>query len=392
VKVCLVVLGGYVNGYGIICELKKKTNEDIILIDTQIVLGAKSNKIKDFKLINNDILSFKKVLFELKSSYDKLVLYPTNDLYLEYLYSLYNEIKDFCFIPLNINTYSNNIKKDVQYKFCEELNIPIPKSIILKKDEKLLSQIEKLKFPIIVKPTIRDDLKSEVFRNKTFNDIEEFRSNIPLLLKYLNENIEFLVSEFILGDDSTLYSHVGYRNSQGEIVGDWIGHKLSQYPKSFGVVSSGINDAPAIVREQSSLLLEKMDVLGLFQTEFKYDYRDKKYKLMEVNLRSHMWNKLGCATGYYPNYELYLDALGKEDTKSIPQKKEIRCFVYMKHELFNLIQRRKEYFNTFMKNILCRKKVFAIWDKNDPKPFIYDTIDIFRNIYKKIFVKLKGGV
>jgi len=389
-KHCCVILGGYVNGYGIISELHSKIDDDIILFDSHKLLASKSNKIKDFKFINDDANALKEALKDLKTKYSKLIIFPTSDNDLENLYTIYDEIKEFSCIPLNKETYKDNIRKDFQYEVCKSLSLPIPNSVVLKKGDDIKNKIEILLYPIIIKPTTREDQQKDVFRNITLKSREELDKIIDKLNYFLNQDIELLVSEFIPGDDAALYSHVGYRTKCGEIVADWIGHKLSQYPKSFGVVSVGINEAPEIVREQSKTILSKLNIHGLFQTEFKYDYRDKKYKLMEVNLRSMMWNKIGYTSGVYTNYALYLDALNK------PIKNEIRvhnkrCFIYMKHEILNLLQTKK-YFKKFLSHIKCKRKTFAIFDSTDIKPFLFDSFLTLKAVIYTIGKKiLKNG-
>jgi len=389
-KVCSVVLGGYVNGYGIISELYDKTKDDIILFDTKALLASKSNKIKFFKKISNDSNSLKKALFELKEMYYKIILFPTSDLYLENLYKIYDEVNKFCFIPINKKTFLKTIRKDVQYQYCRELKIPIPKSIILNKGNNILEQVQELIYPLIIKPVTRDDMKTDVFRNLILDTPKSLRENLCLINKFLDKGILFLVSEFIIGDDDKLYSHVGYRTSKGKIVEDWIGHKLSQFPPNNGVVSVGTNQAPDIVRQQGKLILDKMDMHGLFQVEFKYDSRDKKFKLMEVNLRSMMWHKLGFASGFYANYALYLDATNKNLPKTNYKEIEEKYFLYMKHEFFNLILSKGNYIKKFFKHLTFKNKVFAVWDYRDPIPFIYDTLSIIKSIIFKIFIRKKN--
>jgi len=63
---------------------------------------------------------------------------------------------------------------------------------------------------------------------------------------------------------------------------------------------------------QGRTLLNGMDIKGIAQPEFKYDSRDKKYKLTEINLRSMMWHKMGNLSGVDLHYSQYLDALGKK--------------------------------------------------------------------------------
>lgn len=389
-KICSAVLGNYVNAYGIVNELYHTTQSDIIVLAPQKYLAGRSNKIKAFQFVKMEASSLLNALHDLHQHYDKIILFPTSDDYLENLYEIYDEIKSFCFVPLNQETFLDIIKKDVQYRLCEEVGVPIPKSVVLEKGCDIREDIKNLMFPLIIKPTIRDDLRKNVFRNMVLNTKDEFEQNIASFEMYLNEEIDFLVSEFISGDDDCLYSHVGYRSKSGQVMNDWSGHKLSQFPRQFGVVSSAISEAPDIVKNQSDKLLEAMHHHGLFQSEFKYDSRDKQYKLMEVNLRSFMWNKTGFYIDRKSNYALYMDALDALENiqleKSFKQKSV--HFIYMKHEIFNLLS-QKGYFKIFAQNVFTRKhKVFATFDVSDLKPFLFDNLILIKRVIKIVWKKI----
>ena len=84
-----------------------------------------------------------------------------------------------------------------------------------------------------------------------------------------------------------------------------------------------------------------MDIKGIAEPEFKYNSRDKKYKLMEINLRSMMWHRVGNLSGVNLQYAQYLDALGKNVNPQIQVKNKDIHFIYLNHEIINLILRRK---------------------------------------------------
>ena len=90
---CALILGGYVNGYSIIQELHEKKVKDIILFDTSKKVGAHSNKIKKFVLIDKTPESLCQQITLLHNTYKKIIIFPTNDLELEHLHKIYHEIK-----------------------------------------------------------------------------------------------------------------------------------------------------------------------------------------------------------------------------------------------------------------------------------------------------------
>ncbi len=365
-----LVLGGYVNGYSIVRELYECGVENIALFDYGSSLAKQSNKINyydNFKKNNANFL--KEALFKLHKKSDYIVIFPTDDLQLENLYEIYEDIKDFCFVPFNYDNVIQSLDKYVQYEFCEKYDIPYPKTINIETIEDLDS-IKNMMFPILVKPNkLYPQLK---FRGLLLRNNYDFNNKKEILEEELKKDKTLLASEFIPGDDTNMYSYNAYRNQEGKILGEWIGKKLTQFPNEFGMFSSASNEAPEIVKEQGKKLLEVMNLKGICEPEFKYDYRDKKYKLMEITFRSTMWNRLGYLSGVRINYILYLDALGENILRNTQIKDKKIHFIYIKHELINLIC-RKGYFKHFKHNVFEGDiRDFAVYNKEDIKPFLYD--------------------
>jgi predicted ATP-grasp superfamily ATP-dependent carboligase len=123
-----------------------------------------------------------------------------------------------------------------------------------------------------------------------------------------------------------------------------------------------------------------MNLMGICEPEFKYDYRDNKYKLMEINLRSMMWHRVGNLSGVNLQFSQYLDAINEKVPRQAQDQNEVVHFIYMKHELYNLFF-RKYYLKSFLKNVFgSKKKDFAIFHLSDVKPFLFDFYDIMKGV------------
>jgi predicted ATP-grasp superfamily ATP-dependent carboligase len=387
---CALILGGNVNGYSIIQELHEKNVEEIILFGSPREFAAHSNKIKKFVPIDSTPESLHQEIKKLHEEYEKIIVFPTNDLQLENLHKLHNVINSFCFLPFNPDNLLLCLDKYIQYSYCEKLGVPYPKTLHIQ-EKRDLEKIGLMQFPILLKPTQREDQKkkSRVFRNMKIAKPEEFTKIKNQMESYLDSGIKFLASEIIPGDENCIFAYVAYRDMQGRILNDWTGKKLAQYPNSFGVFSSASNEAPEEVRTLGRILLNGMDIKGIAEPEFKYDSRDKKYKLMEINLRSMMWNRVGNLSGVSLQYTQYLDALGKTVDPQVQVKDKDIHFIYLNHEIINLLF-RKNYFPIFRKNIWdSDESHFAVFDKGDMKPFLKDIIGLPRMIFRR-FMKASG--
>ena len=386
-NVCALVLGGYVNGYSIIKELYEKKVSKIVLFDSNKSLSCFSNKICEYHIVNKSAPNLKKAIFELYKKVNYIVIFPTDDIYIELLNDLYSELHTFCFIPFNNLNIRECLNKHYQYSICESLGIPHPKTIILQTKD-CLSKIKILTYPVLIKPNKRYDYKDGIFRSLLLNSDEDYSKNLELLKILIEKNVPLIVSELIPGDDTNIYAYVGYRSYSGKILNEWVGKKLTQYPDNFGVFSSAVNSAPEIVRKQGRLLLEAMSIYGIAEPEFKYDIRDKKYKLMEVNLRSMMWHRLGNVSGVNLQYTQFQDATGYSVKKQEQNLNSSIHFVYMKHELINLVF-RKSYWKHFKYNVFgAERRVFAVFNINDIGPFVYDCFGFLKGFISRCLKKL----
>lgn len=391
-KRCAVILGGYVNGYSIAQELKEKNVECIALLQYGKQLADYSNKFTLKLSVDKSSESLVLALKKLNTKFGYLVLFPTDDLFIENLYKIRQEINKFAFLPFNPKNILSVSDKAIQYEYCEKLGIPYPKSLELKRHQDVSGLTKKLRFPIIIKPNKREDLKIKVFRSMIISSAEELKSSTNKLKKFYDKGVSFLASEIVPGDSNgTIYAYVGYRSPKTKaILNDWVGKKLTQYPDDYGVFSSASNEAPNIVREQGIKLLNGMDLYGISEPEFKYDPRDGDYKLMEINLRSMMWHRVGNLSGVYLQYTQWLDAIG-ESTPKYKQTEKIIHFSYLKHEIINLIMRKGYY--KFFKNNLFKGNInqLALVEKGDMKAFYVDQfhtlITLSKQLIKKILVK-----
>lgn len=375
-KIYSLVLGGHVNGYSIIKELNSNNLRNIALFSYNKSIATYSNKINYCAFIDKTSDSLRTAIIQLKKKCNYIVIFPTDDLQIENLHIIYHDIKDFCFIPFNYENILESLDKSIQYSFCEKFNIPYPKTQIINLIDDL-KKFDDMTYPVVLKPNKRKDISTKVFRSLFLETFNDYKNNIKEITYYLNKKITFLASEVIPGDDTKIFGYVGYRCQKGKILNEWIGKKLNQFPDRFGVFSSATNQAPDIVREQGQKLLKVMDLKGICQPEFKFDERDGKYKLMEINLRSMMWHRVGNMSGVNIQYSQYLDAIGKNVPKQNQNLKNIFHFIYMRHELVNLIS-RKGYWKHFKFNVFSSKKKFAIFEINDIKPFLIDTFRLIK--------------
>lgn len=383
-KNCAIILGDHVNAYEIIRELKDFEVEDIILFylkRTHLSFYSNIPK-KKIKLKLSSLLNELQLISE---EYNRIILYSTNDLLNDWIDNNSKNIPNNIIIPFNdgdILNYQNKLKV---YKICEKIGVPYPKTQKIS-DITDLESVSYLKFPIIIKPNTREDLQSDVFRNITFINIDDYKAYKGKLISFLNDKIEFMASEFVPGDTyGTIYSYASF-SINGEVLKYWCGRKLAQYPNDTGVFSTGTSIEDPTLEHYGKKLIEAMNLSGINQPEFKYDHRDNTFKLMEINFRTMMWHRTGTINNCPLSalqYFYYTDKNKFNDLISLKTKEKFN-YSYLPYELINLFT-RKNYLKRFRTNLFNRPTKIAIFNKKDLLPFLYD---IFIGTFKEVLARI----
>jgi D-aspartate ligase len=154
-----------------------------------------------------------------------------------------------------------------------------------------------LAFPVILKPSIREG------RN-AFVDAKAWRVNHPHELagryaaaKALVGADTIMIQELIPGSGTAQYSYAAVWD-RGTQVGALVARRRRQYPVEFGFTSTFVEtaDAPEVAAA-AARFLASINYSGLVEIEFKYDARDGRYKILDVNARAWTWMALGAAAG-----------------------------------------------------------------------------------------------
>ena len=365
-----VVLGGYVNGYGIIRSLHDAGVRRIHLIDDGSSAASWSRYLSGRSVWDGSEDHLVELISGLTMTSSLVVPFPTNDWHVEVLANQARRLGDHVFLPLNESGAVRSLNKSVQYEAAKLAGLGVP-NVHLVESPQDLSELcgSPPPFPLLVKPVVRGDLKGGGFRNLVARNSTDWRNILPLISSEVSHGNGLLISELIPGRDSNIYAYTCYRARSGAILREWGGRKLSQYPDSFGVYSSASNETVPGLIEAGRALVQELDLFGIVEPEFKLDPRDGELKLMEVNLRSMMWHRTGAVAGVNLPEAQWLNALGEPVPESSVDSGKVR-HVYASHEVGNLIG-RKGYCIEFVRLMYGPgDREWAFWNLRDPGPFI----------------------
>ncbi|MBR5227083.1 MAG: carboxylate--amine ligase [Clostridia bacterium] len=237
----------------------------------------------------------------------KLILIGTNDFYVRNIIENKDELeKYYLFNCISEELFNNLALKDVFYTKYETYDIDFPNTYIFNcGTEKELDEnkLKSLMFPIIVKPGHNVNYykhgfpgQAKVYKLNTKEEVVETVDKI----KNAGYTDNLIIQEYIPGDDSMLFDAVIYCNKDSKaqfITFAQIG--LQEHtPTGIGnctVLVNGYNqfgNTKNIVNRLKKFA-EKIGYKGPGEFDLKYDERDKKFKVLEINPRQGR-------SSYYP--------------------------------------------------------------------------------------------
>jgi D-aspartate ligase len=192
-----------------------------------------------------------------------------------------------------------------------------------------------------------------------------------------------LVQEMIPGSGGSQFSFAALC-CDGKTIASLTARRTRQYPIDFGYSSSFVEtmDVPEIVAP-SQRLLAAMGFTGIVEVEYKFDFRDGRFKLLDINPRLWTWSPLGGRAGMDFPYLLWKMLQGKpvrEQTAAAGVR-----WVRMSTDVpaaFQEILRGRLNFREYLASMRGPLQ-FALVTADDPLPGLMDLpLFAFKHIYK----------
>lgn len=191
------------------------------------------------------------------------------------------------YIPINM--MNDLIHKEKFYDMCEKNGVDYPDTFVHRK-ETGKDFILPFKGPFIIKPSNgieywRHPFNSQkkVYKVDTMDELYGVLDDI-YASGYDDSNI---IQNFIPGDDTYMRVLTNYSDKDGKVKMMCMGHVLLEEHTPHGIGNHAViitehNDE---VEKQYLHLLEEMNYVGFSNFDIKYDQRDGKYKVFEINTR-----------------------------------------------------------------------------------------------------------
>lgn len=235
--------------------------------------------------------------------YDKLLLIACGDHYTELIVNNREHLKDyftFSYISKEMKDQLEN--KEDFYQICEKYGLDYPSTYIVTKENYAQKHQLPFDFPVAVKASDSIEYVALSFEGKKKAYKADNEEEFETILKMVYEggyNGHMIVQDFIPGDDDSMWVLNSYSNAEGKVQAMCLGHcVLEDYtPAGIGNYNAIVQEAKQEIYDRYKKFLEEIGFVGFSNFDMKYDVRDGKYKVFEINIRQGRSSYFTTASG-----------------------------------------------------------------------------------------------
>jgi D-aspartate ligase len=272
-------------------------------------------------------------------------------------------------------------KKDM-YFLAKKYGVPTPEACFPTSTDEVSKFADEVNFPVVMKEMYRSG--SPKFGKRMF--IANTKSEL-LNLYRLHEDFSdpnFMLQEYIPGEDDSIWMFNGYFNEKSDCLFAVTGRKIRQSPIHKGVTSLGICLQNPAVDQMTRHFMKSIGYKGILDIGYRYDARDGKYKVLDVNPRIGSSFRLFVASsGLDVARAAYLDLTGQ----SVPSYKivEGRKWLVEDRDLISSIRYHSEKSLTIKQWMSSfrgvQESAWFAWD--DLLPFFLQTAIFSRKVLSR---------
>lgn len=364
-KPLAVVLGVDINGLGVVRSLARE-DVPVICVDTDLDKPTMRTRY-GFKYRVTS-LSGEELIRDLNKLSESLktpaVLFITEEDTVRTVSGRRGELSSLYRINLPTPTLLDELMhKATLQAHAEQLRIPAPKTIHVN-DRLGLEGAADLRFPVILKPSVKDGAYSEKFKKAYL--VNDYKALYDLYVEIEPVLMDMVVQEWIEGDDSQIYFCLQYIDRTGHVLASFPGRKLRSWPPNTGGTASCTvaSEEEEVLTYQTTHYFLSLGFTGMCSMEYKYDNRRNQFVMIEPTVgRTDFQEEIATLNGINIPFIAYLSEVGK----SVPEAKlSGRAVIWRETALDRWAAELQPC--QLSRNLTSRKAYDAYWRISDPMP------------------------
>ncbi len=346
-----IIVGTDMNAYNMAISFHEAYNIKPILIGKESLSFTEMSSITETIELDNNLSEpkhFADILINMAEKYrapgKTLLLVGTNDLYVRLIIENAKALKEHYVFNYPTEALMNQLQMKANfYELCAQHGIDTPTTYFYDCSQDAPFDDGGMMYPVIIKPSNG----IEYSRNKFDGQQKVYKVESPKELFEVIQKIkasgyrdELIIQDFIPGDDTYMWDSVIYANAQGktQLV------TYAQVVLQEHTVTAIGNYTALITRFDKEMMvklqqfLEAVGYTGFANFDLKYDARDKKFKVFEVNIRQGRSSYYVTALGHNMAEYLVDDLIYKKDKPITYLNEDFLFTVVPKMVLRNFVQ------------------------------------------------------
>jgi D-aspartate ligase len=304
---------------------------------------------------------------------DRMIIIPASDREVLILAKYKQKLEKFYGLPVSpFETTQKLVNKKEFYKWLIHEKISHPKTYFPKSIDDLQVIAHTVPYPYVIKP-VYSHIFQEKFGQKCFivNTARDLDQAVRRL--QTTPGLEVVIQEVVPGKE--MHSLYMYLDVKSRLLGVSGYDKIRHWPVDFGFGSFCTSKWRPDLAKLCVELLQTTGYYGFAEAEFIRDQRDQQYKLIEINPRTTLQNRLPASCGADIEFIAYLDSMGKQTTRLVRCREDAFWVNDFVDVLSVLIQvRRKQTRISDLSSSLNPNIIHSLASVDDPLPFIIYSI------------------
>ncbi|MGH8283223.1 MAG: FAD-dependent oxidoreductase [Gammaproteobacteria bacterium] len=172
------------------------------------------------------------------------------------------------------------LHKEGFQRIAERLGAPIPPLVHIRSLQDLPA-LQKLRFPVVIKPGERHVEYSRTFKKAyQIDDREQAEQLIRSIMPVMTD---IVVQEWIEGPDSNIFFCLQDIRRDGSVAASFTGRKIRSWPPQVGGTASCTSapEADSELTTMTTQFFQQSGVVGLASMEYKRDARTRNFRMVE---------------------------------------------------------------------------------------------------------------